>query len=259
MPSCGNSIHSARATPTAYTPTTTQRICNTRPMRGSYKPRKKLPSPRAWPCFMIQVDSTGTSVLDNKYEESIAKPTARDNGTNNCRPTPVIRKAGANTAKTHSIDRNRAIAVLLAAFTTERALFIPDAICVWMFSISTVASSTSTPTARASPPMVMMLMVCPTAHSHSTAESNETGIVNTTISALRQSRRNSSTINPVRAAPSRPSLINPRNALSTYFDWSNTNSTFTSSGHTACILGRFSRTRRSTSSVDASERFVTGM
>ena len=35
----------------------------------------------------------------------------------------------------------------------------PGSICVWMFSISTVASSTRTPTASASPPRVMMLMV----------------------------------------------------------------------------------------------------
>ena len=37
----------------------------------------------------------------------------------------------------------------------------PPAMWVWMFSISTVASSTSTPTASASPPSVMMLMVWP--------------------------------------------------------------------------------------------------
>ncbi len=61
------------------------------------------------------------------------------------------------------------MAVRLHASTTARARETPGSICVWMFSISTVASSTSTPTASASPPSVMMLMVWPVAHSRTTA------------------------------------------------------------------------------------------
>ena len=79
-----------------------------------------------------------------------------------------------------------------------------------MFSIDTVASSTSTPTASASPPSVMMLMVCPVAHSRTTALSSANGMFITTISALRQSRRKISTIRPVSTAPSSPSMISPR-------------------------------------------------
>ena len=45
-----------------------------------------------------------------------------------------------------------------------------------MFSISTVASSTRTPTASASPPSVMMLIVCPAAHNRITALSKANGI-----------------------------------------------------------------------------------
>ena len=61
----------------------------------------------------------------------------------------------------------------------------------------------------------MMLMVCPAAHSQTTAESSANGMVVTTMSALRQSRRNSSTISPVSTAPSRPSLTRPRMAFTT--------------------------------------------
>ena len=63
-----------------------------------------------------------------------------------------------------NIESSRAMAVRLHASTTARARETPGSICVWMFSISTVASSTSTPTASARPPSVMMLMVCPVAH-----------------------------------------------------------------------------------------------
>jgi len=65
-----------------------------------------------------------------------------------------------------------------------------------MFSIVTVPSSTSTPTASARPPRLMMLMVWPDAQSPTAATSRERGIVTTTTSALRQSRRNSSTMKP---------------------------------------------------------------
>ena len=69
---------------------------------------------------MIQVESTGTKVLDSRYDDSIAKATASDSGTNNCRPTPVINMAGANTAKRHSIDNKRAGAV----FDASDALYL---------------------------------------------------------------------------------------------------------------------------------------
>src|SRR6266576_1602735 len=59
-----------------------------------------------------------------------------------------------------------------------------------MFSMTTVDSSTRIPTASANPPSVMMLMVCPAPQRATTAVSKAKGMVVTTISALRQSRRN---------------------------------------------------------------------
>ncbi len=110
------------------------------------------------------------------------------------------------------------MAVRLQASTTARARETPGSIWVWMFSISTVASSTRTPTASARPPSVMMLMVWPVAQSRTTAASSANGIFMTTISALRQSRRKISTIRPVSAAPSSPSITRPRMELVTYGD-----------------------------------------
>ena len=78
-----------------------------------------------------------------------------------------------------------------------------------MFSMQTVASSTRMPTAKASPPRVIMLMVCPVSQSASTEPMKESGMLMTTIKALRQSRRNSSTIRPVSTAPRAPSNVRP--------------------------------------------------
>ena len=71
-----------------------------------------------------------------------------------------------------------------------------------MFSMATVASSTKMPTASARPPSVITLIVCPAPQSAITAASNANGMVTTTMPALRLSRRNTSTINPVKSAPS---------------------------------------------------------
>jgi hypothetical protein len=121
----------------------------------------------------------------------------------------------------------------------------------WMFSISTVASSTRTPTARARPPSDMMLIVCPAAHSQTTGESSANGIVVITMRELRQSLKNRSTI-PPSEAPSAPSVMRLRIAFTTNLDWSNSRRMSTSSGATPFIRGRAFLTRLMTSSVEAS-------
>ena len=158
-----------------------------------------------------QTDSTGTRELDSRKEATIANPTAKDNGTNNDRDTPVMKNEGTNTATTDAIARNRGATTSPPASSTARAIGSPRATWVWMFSIATVASSTRMPTASASPPSVMMLIVCPAAHNAAAAARSANGIVVTTIAALRQSRRNSSTTSPVSSAPR---IASRRTALS---------------------------------------------
>ena len=60
-----------------------------------------------------------------------------------------------------------------------------------VFSISTVASSTRMPTASASPPSVITLMVCPSRLSRQSEVRIESGIEMQTIRVLRQLPRNS--------------------------------------------------------------------
>ncbi len=126
-----------------------------------------------------------------------------------------MKNDGTKTASTHNMLSRRGTAVLREASTTARARATPASKCVWMLSMTTVASSTRTPTASARPPRVMMLTVWPVSQSQMTAASSANGMVATTIRALRQSRRNSSTISPVSSAPSSPSRIRPWMALTT--------------------------------------------
>lgn len=67
----------------------------------------------------------------------------------------------------------------------------------------------------------MMLIVCPLIASATIAPSNAMGMFKTTIAALRQSARKSSTMTPVSSAPNAPSSVRPEIARVTYGDWSN--------------------------------------
>ncbi len=89
----------------------------------------------------------------------MANPTASANGTNRAWLTPVMKKDGTNTESTHSIASRFGTTTSRLAACTACARGVPRARCVWMFSMTTVPSSTRMPTARARPPSVMMLMV----------------------------------------------------------------------------------------------------
>ena len=87
-----------------------------------------------------------------------------------------------------------------------------------MFSISTVASSTRMPTARAMPPSVMMLSVWPSAHSTMIDTRIDSGIEMATISVLRHEPRNSRIMRAVSPAAMAPSLSTPSTAACTNTD-----------------------------------------
>ena len=132
---------------------------------------------------------------------TIAKPTASESGTNSARPAPCMKNDGMKTARTQSIARSRGTAVCWLPRRTDRATERVRSIWWWMFSTSTVDSSTRMPMASASPPRVMMLIVWPVSQRPTRAPQRANGMFSTTTITLRQSRRNRRTISPVRAAP----------------------------------------------------------
>ena len=121
----------------------------------------------------------------------------------------------------------------------------------WMFSIPTVASSTSTPTARASPPSVITLSVSPRAARTMTEQRMERGMERATIPVARQLPRKSSSMRAVRAAAMAASTTTPRRAAFTKADWSARMSTCSAGGSAARMPGRAARTRVTTSMVEA--------
>src|SRR5438876_11484889 len=89
-------------------------------LRYDARKRPNSPSPSSPRCAsrINQVEKTGTRLLDSRYDAIIAKPTASDSGTNNCRATPAMKNEGTNTASMHTIERKLAIALRLHASTT---------------------------------------------------------------------------------------------------------------------------------------------
>jgi hypothetical protein len=122
---------------------------------------------------------------------------------------PTMNNVGVNTAITDSIARKRGAITSCIASSTARPGGVPRARCVSMFSIATVASSTRMPTASASPPSVMMLIVWPASRNPTTAVRTDSGIVTITIRADLALRRNRMTASDVRIAPSTPSKTSP--------------------------------------------------
>jgi hypothetical protein len=163
----------------------------------------------AWCPRNNQHDTTGTNVLASRYDATIEKPTASESGMNIAFAAPSMKKDETNTANTHNIAISNGSATSFPESATERAIGLPRAGCVWMFSIATVAMSTRMPMARANPPSVMMFTVWPVSHSATTPPINASGMFSTTTSALRQSRRNNSTTIPVSNAPNAPSSVRP--------------------------------------------------
>src|SRR5260370_33509037 len=92
----------------------------------AYHSRQRGVFPPSFFSRIIQVASTGTKVVDSTYDEIMAKPTAIDSGTNNCRATPAIKKEGTNTERTHNMASNRGIALVRQSSTTPKAPDFPD-------------------------------------------------------------------------------------------------------------------------------------
>ena len=87
-----------------------------------------------------------------------------------------------------------------------------------VFSITTIDWSRMMPTARASPPRVMLLMVFPVKYSPMKATRNDRGSATTATIVARTLRRNTSTTSPASTAPSRASICSTRMVPRTVVD-----------------------------------------
>ena len=128
----------------------------------------------------------GTSVRESRYDASIAKHTASASGTNRYFATPDRKNIGTNTMQIESVETSAGTAICEAPSRIACTISLPWSKLRLMFSTSTVASSTRIPTASASPPSVMMLIVSPSALKTISEVKIESGIDTAMMIVLRQ-------------------------------------------------------------------------
>ena len=87
----------------------------------------------------------------------MAKTTASASGVNRYAAGPVRNTTGTKTMQIDNVDTNAGTAIWDAASRIVRRSDFLAAMLRWTFSISTVASSTRMPTAKAIPPSVIVL------------------------------------------------------------------------------------------------------
>ena len=148
----------------------------------------------------------------------MANTTASASGTNRYRATPLRKNIGRNTMQMQSVETSAGTAICAAPSRMACSIALPSSRLRLMFSISTVASSTRMPTASASPPSVMMLMVSCRTLSTMIDVRIESGIETAMISVLRQLPRNIRIIRPVRHAAMTASRTTPLMAARTKID-----------------------------------------
>src|SRR5713101_6938618 len=154
-----------------------------------------------------------------------------------------------------SVDTKAGVAICCAPSRMAAMSPFPWLALRCTFSSSTVVSSTTMPTASASPPRVMTLSVWPRRYSVMTDTRRDSGIDRMTISVLRQLPRNRRIMRPVRQAAMAPSVTTPRTAARTKSDWSKSSFSSKPAGAAARIAGRDAWTRLTISSVEAPPDF----
>ena len=152
----------------------------------------------------IQIKNTGTSVVNSTSDAIIAKPTASASGMKRSARGACMKNAAINTARMHSIAMKFGTTVSVVPSNAASRSVEPRQVRVDILDDDCPLVEQVVPTASASPPKVIRLMVCPVAHNATAAARIANGMFTTTTTALRQSRRNSNTIKPVRIAPSVP-------------------------------------------------------
>ena len=144
----------------------------------------------------------GTNVRDSPYEAIRASTTFSASGVKMYFAEPDNKVTGTNTMQIDIVEISAGIATCsaLSRIAVASGFFSPVPRLRCVFSISTVASSTSMPTARARPPSDITLIVSPSAEETAMANKTASGMETLTISVLRQLPRNTRIIMAVRNA-----------------------------------------------------------
>ena len=140
---------------------------------------------------------------------------------NNCPATPSTKTMGRNTATVVSVEATTGPATSPAPAIAASRAASPPARRRWMDSRTTMESSSSIPTPRASPPSDMMLSESPICCITKKVATTDTGIAIATTAVARRSRRNRAITRMASSPPSQAFRVTSEIAPSMNCDWSN--------------------------------------
>ncbi len=149
------------------------------------------------------------TVRATNSEASRANVTVSAKGRKNWLTMPPTKPSGRNTATVVSVLLVMAPATSRVPVRTASPIGSPRPRCRKMFSRTTMASSTTRPTATARAPRVMMLMVRPARPMMVRAVRIDSGMLTAATSVERRLSRNRKMVRTANRAPSRPSRTRP--------------------------------------------------
>jgi hypothetical protein len=133
----------------------------------------------------------GVSVSATNADKATAPASATDNSRNKRPVLPCMKPIGRNTATRTAVVAITAKATWRVPRAAATSLGSPRSARRWMFSSTTIASSTTSPMQSTSASSVSRLIEYPNAYSGTNAAIRHTGTVTAGISAARTLPRNS--------------------------------------------------------------------
>ena len=164
---------------------------------------------------------------------------------------PLRKKSGAKLTTMISVELRIGIRTSREALYTSSMMGTRSAsgsarfwrMCLYTFSTSTMASSTSEPMAMASPPRVMVLMLMPRALSTIIATRNEMGIVTSEMTVVRTLARNIIRMITTKMAPSMSDFCTLSMLLSMKSAWRKMSVEICTSEGRVCLRSSSARSR----------------
>ena len=222
------------------------------------------------PSLSNKTPRTGTAVSATSVEASRAKLTDKAKGVKNSPTSPCIKARGTNTATVVKVDDTIAAPTSLVPSTAAWYRSSPRCMCLYIFSRTTILSSTTLPTAMASPARLIKLSDRPykaiTKIPVITLSGIEIPIIKVGLSVVatplnnvgRMLMRKIKTADTANKNPSVPSLSNDESCLLTSGPSFCITRTFTSGGNPS-IVSSFAIIPSVTSTVLASGFFKTAI
>ena len=208
-------------------------------------------------CFAIDerikyLNITGTSVNESARLAIRETQTDIDSGEKRYLAVPWRRKTGTKTMQMAIVESSVGTRISNPPSMIAGSNSLPSARCRSTFSSTTVALSTRMPTARANPPSVIVLSVCPKQYITKMPATIESGMEIIMMNASRQLPRNNRIISAVRPGGHRAAHYDAVKCARTNIDWSKSGLIVAARGMSCSISGNAALTPLTTASVETS-------